>query len=97
MDKRKSAVGDFDPLEALTVKRAAELLNVSEPTVRKLIRRGELRSLKIGLRSRRIRRADLSAFLHRRAILGDQGGDPDAERWQGPPPNRPPHIEEIPY
>jgi len=73
----------FDPCEALPVKAAAALIHVSEPTLRAIIRRGELPSLMIG-RCRRIRRADLAAFLAGRVRDGwapprpgaaDEGGE----------------------
>ena len=52
----------FDPLEAVTVREAAELLHVSRPTLEKYIKAGELPSIVIG-RCRRIRRADLETFM----------------------------------
>lgn len=62
-------ISTFDPLEALTVRQAAAVLHVSRPTVEKYIRAGELPSALIG-RCRRIRRADLEAFLLRRTSYG---------------------------
>lgn len=63
MDKSvKTAVQPFDPLEAVTVKEVAELLRVSEPTVVKYIKLGELPSVTIG-RCRRIRRSAVEDFL----------------------------------
>ena len=55
----------FDPLETVTVREAAALLHVSQPTARKYIRNGQLPSLLIG-RCRRIRRIDLQAFIEGR-------------------------------
>lgn len=42
-------------MELLTVKQAAEMLNVSVGTVRNLLRRGELPSLRVGNQIRFIR------------------------------------------
>lgn len=47
-----------DPDELLTVEEVARIVKASVSTVRKWIRTGELRSVKIG-RLRRVRRADL--------------------------------------
>jgi excisionase family DNA binding protein len=54
-----SPVGTTD--EFLTVPEAATLLKASRSTVDRLIKRGELSSLKAG-RLRRIRRRDLEAW-----------------------------------
>ena len=56
------SISDFDTCEALTVKAVAELLNVSQPTVRAYIRRGLLPSVELG-GCRRILRNDLEDFL----------------------------------
>lgn len=61
-DKMNKPISDFDTCEALTVKAVAELLNVSQPTVRSYIRQGLLPSLELG-GCRRILRSDLEAFL----------------------------------
>ena len=61
----------FDELEALPVKEAARLLHVSEPTIRKHIKTGELPGILIG-RCRRVRRVDLEAFLQARTAYGWQ-------------------------
>lgn len=71
----------FDPLEAVTVREAAALLHVSRPTVEKYIKNGSLPSIVIG-RCRRIRRADLEAFMaehteHGWRRAGDPGRTPD--------------------
>jgi len=50
-----------DPDELLTVEEVARIVKASVSTVRKWIRTGELRSVKVG-RLRRVRRADLQSF-----------------------------------
>ena len=55
----------LDPLEMLTVREAAELLHVSQPTVREYMKRRELPSVVLR-RCRRIRRVDLETFIQRR-------------------------------
>lgn len=61
----KEANCSLDPLKTLTVREAAELLHVSQPTVREHMKRRELPGITLG-RCRRIRRADLEAFTERR-------------------------------
>ena len=50
-------------LDALTIEQVCEALNLAPSSVSALIRRGELRSVVVGVRSRRILRADLDAYL----------------------------------
>lgn len=69
----------FDPCEALTIREAARLLSVSRPTVEKYVKAGELPSALIG-RCRRIRRADLEAFLERRTAYGWRRHEPEPPR-----------------
>ena len=73
----------FDPLEALSVRQAAALLHVSEPTIRRYIKDGELPSLTMG-RCRRIRRVDLEAFLDRRMAYDWQTHRPQVSRATEP-------------
>lgn len=56
--------------ELLTVKQAAERLQLSEATVRRLIRMGELPTCRVGQRSVRISVAWLEAYLERKMELG---------------------------
>jgi excisionase family DNA binding protein len=83
----RNEIPDFDELEAVTVREAAALLHVSEPTVRKYIKNRELPSAMIG-RCRRIRRGDLAAFLDGRTAYGWHRHEPEAvsndpsEEWQ---------------
>lgn len=74
------AVDAFDPCELLTVRRVADLLGVSEPTVRSLVKHGELPVVGIG-RARRVPRADLRRFVERRRRYREQpeGGAPGRE------------------
>jgi excisionase family DNA binding protein len=58
----------------LTVDEACELLHLSRPIVYRLIRSGELRSLKIGERSRRIPMDALRAYI-REALDSQESGD----------------------
>ena len=60
---------ECDPCEALSVKKVAELLDVSEPTVRKWIRQGDLSCIVVG-RCRRILRAELDGFIERHREFG---------------------------
>jgi excisionase family DNA binding protein len=58
----------------LTVNEACELLHLSRPIVYRLISSGELRSLKIGERSRRIPMDALRAYI-REALDSQESGD----------------------
>ena len=51
--------------EVLTPKQAAELLQLNEETVRRLLRSGQLPGCKLGPRQWRIRRGDLQDYLCR--------------------------------
>ena len=86
----------FDPCEALTVREAAALLHVSRPTVEKHIRAGELPSALIG-RCRRIRRADLEAFLDRRTAYGWRRQEPQSPRPVAGPTGCAGDGEDIPF
>ena len=79
----------LNPLEAVTVKQAAELLHVSRPTVENYIKAGALPSVKIG-RCRRIMRADLEAFLQFRWAWGFDTMRRPASQPQEPEPPDPP-------
>ncbi|MFC2000272.1 helix-turn-helix domain-containing protein [Chloroflexota bacterium] len=59
-----------DPL--LTVKDVSRLLSVSLPTVWRLIAAGEISSILIGKRARRIRRDDLMAYIESRRQIGGE-------------------------
>ena len=87
---------EIDPCEALTVRETAALLHVSRPTVEKYVRRGELRSLLIG-RCRRIRRADLEAFLASRADQGFRRYEPPKAGAADPPDDWAEGGENIPF
>jgi len=50
--------------EILTVKQAAEYLKVSDRSIHKLILDMKLHAYKVGLRSWRIKKKDIDAFLH---------------------------------
>lgn len=60
-------------LEALTVQKAAELLDVSERTIWRYVKRGEIPSFKIG-RAVRIRREKLFEFIREQ----ERGAESDA-------------------
>ena len=60
---------NYDPHEALSVKKIAELLHVSQPTVRGWIKSGELPSLELG-GCRRVFRKDLDTYLAFRRKYG---------------------------
>ena len=50
----------------LRVKEVAELLSISEQTVRKLIKSNELRSIKVGTRNVRVERKAVEEFTQRK-------------------------------
>ena len=50
--------------DCLRVKEAAELLAVSEQTVRKLVKSGALQSVRIGRRGVRIPRSAVETFIN---------------------------------
>lgn len=51
----------------LKVPQVATMLGVSEPTVWRMIRRGELETVRVGARSRRISPAEVEAYERDRA------------------------------
>lgn len=51
------------PDEFLTVAEVAELLKLNQETIRNMIDRGELASVRVGSRRVRVRRSDLDKFL----------------------------------
>jgi len=57
--------------ELKTVSEVAALLRVSNMTVYRLIRSGELPALRVG-KSYRIRAADLEAYLSAGSVAGEQ-------------------------
>ena len=60
---------NFDPHEAMSVGQIAKVLNVSQPTVRSWIRRGDLPSIELG-GCRRVLRKDLDTYLALRRKYG---------------------------
>jgi len=56
----------------LTLQEVSKRLNVSLITIRRLIERGQLPSLKVG-KVRRVRPADLEAYLSKAAADGKAG------------------------
>jgi excisionase family DNA binding protein len=50
-------------LQLIRLKDVPERLNISEGTVRRLIRDGRLKTLKIGLRATVVTEADLTAYI----------------------------------
>ena len=55
-------MGDLSDVRFLTVAEVAELMRVSNMTVYRLVKSGELRALQIG-KSYRLREEDVDAFL----------------------------------
>jgi excisionase family DNA binding protein len=51
-------------LDLITLKEAAQLLRVSEVTVRRWLKQGRLRAYHVGPRAVRLRRADIERALH---------------------------------
>ncbi|MHB9026937.1 MAG: helix-turn-helix domain-containing protein [Armatimonadota bacterium] len=70
------------PKEFYTIKELAALLAVTEQTVYRLVRRGELPYYKFG-RATRFRRSEVEAYIARCRFLGpDPVGDgEDLEIW----------------
>ena len=58
--------------EYLTPEEIATKLKVHEDTIRRWLRTGELRGIKIGKRQWRVRKADLEAYL-----AGQENSSPD--------------------
>ncbi len=52
----------------LTVKEAAEILRVTEWTIYRLMKRGQVPFVKVGRRFTRIRRRDLEGFVDRHTV-----------------------------
>jgi excisionase family DNA binding protein len=50
------------PQRALTVRQAADLLGIGSRTLWRMLSTGELRSVRIGQRARRIMEQDLAAY-----------------------------------
>lgn len=76
MGKPQTPQDTADPNELLDIGQAAELLNVSETSLRRWTNSGRLRCLRVGQRrERRFRRGDLLAFLEDEPseISGDTG------------------------
>jgi len=65
----ESDMPSYDPSKALTVRQVAELVHVSQPTVRGWIRDGMLPSLELG-GCRRVLRRDLDEFVSRHRVYG---------------------------
>lgn len=55
--------GTWGNAEFISIKDAAELLAVSEVTIRRMIRRGDLRGYRVGRRLIRVRVTELCASL----------------------------------
>ena len=51
------------PARAVTIREAAERLSVHPKSVRRLIQTGELRAVRVGSRSLRVRSSDVDALL----------------------------------
>jgi excisionase family DNA binding protein len=60
---RDAAVSGPDPSQLLTVAEVAGLLQISPERVYWLCSRGIISSVKLGTRTRRIRRADLDSYI----------------------------------
>jgi len=58
--------------EIFTVKQTAEYLKISDRSVHKLILDKKLLASKVGLRSWRIKKADIDVFLHANANVVEE-------------------------
>ena len=64
----------MDDHQLMTIKEVAEYLRISKATVFRLMRNGELPSIKFSAkRFTRIRRADLEAFIERHSTKEEPG------------------------
>ena len=61
--------------EYLRVREAAEILAVSEATVRRMVKTGILQSVRVGRRSIRIPRASIKTFKGENAEREDKNND----------------------
>lgn len=57
-------------IRLLTVAEVANVMRVSRMTVYRLIRRGQLKAIRVG-RNYRVREEDLKAYLESSAVSGD--------------------------
>jgi len=62
--------------DLLTVEEASEYLRLSPFTVRKMLREGHLRGVKVGKRQWRISRADLQSYLATEPQVPDSSAKP---------------------
>lgn len=53
------------PIELLTAEEAADMLRLSSYTVRKLLREGEIKGVKVGKRQWRVKREELESYLNK--------------------------------
>jgi excisionase family DNA binding protein len=58
-----------DPISLLTVAEVATVIRVSRMTVYRLIRRGQLKAIRVG-RNYRVREDDLQRYLESHAVTG---------------------------
>lgn len=54
----------LDPLQLITVEEVCHLLQLSKPTIYRLIKKGSLQPLKLSKGSLRFRRVDIEDFLN---------------------------------
>lgn len=59
-----------DPLASYSLGEAAEILGVTDRTLRNYIARGKLPAYRIGARIVRVRRTDLESLFHRIPVAG---------------------------
>lgn len=72
--------------ELLTVKEVMGILKVSEATVWRMLRQGELPIVKVAKRGTRIKRNDLDAYIeahYRPARYQGEVGSPEGQRQEG--------------
>ncbi len=67
----RSGVGGLDGDELLTVSEVATRLRVSNMTVYRLIKAGELRAIRVG-KNYRVRRSHLEAYLRAQTVGAEE-------------------------
>lgn len=59
-----------DPMASYSLTEAAEILGVTDRTLRNYIARGKLPAYRIGARIVRVKRTDLETLFHRIPVVG---------------------------
>jgi excisionase family DNA binding protein len=76
-------------LRLLTIAQAAEMLALSESSVRRIIRRGELREIRPTSKAIRVEEGDVIRFIAERTCSSGLPAGPERGAWGGGPSNGP--------